>query len=178
MTWLRAHWKPLAVVLAVALFALWCWRRDRAIEERGAARARIERDLPLVEARKDSLAVAGPALDSAMTRVDTVFVGYDSARTRVVRVPYAVPGTTDTVIKMLVDTQYIVAADSLRQECGVLQIECARYRTHADSTIAAQSRMIVNLQIAEQNKGGWTRALQWFGMGAAAGVALGVFVSR
>jgi hypothetical protein len=77
-----------------------------------------------------------------------------------------------------VDTVFVAAADSLRQACGLLELNCSRFRLHADSVIAAQGRVITNLQIVEKKSGGWTKALQWFGMGAAAGVALGVYVSR
>jgi hypothetical protein len=179
MNFLTRYWKPLLAVLAVALLLGWCWKRERNAEQRGAAQGAIERDRPLVEEHTDSMEFVRPALDTITRRItDTVFVRYDSIRTRVVRVPYNVPGTSDTVTMALVDTVFVAAADSLRQACGLLELNCSRFRLHADSVIAAQGRVITNLQIVEKKSGGWTKALQWFGMGAAAGVALGVYVSR
>lgn len=178
MTWVIANWKWVALGALIAFGALWLRERDQRIAERAAAEALVGQERARVAALEDSLRVSGPALDTARQRVDTAFIRYDSIRTQVIRVPYAVPGTTDTVTMALVDTLFVAAADSVRQACGILQLECARYRTFADSTMAAQGRIIEQLQIADRSKGGWTKALQWFGMGAAAGVALGVFVSR
>lgn len=115
--------------------------------QRGAAAARVERDTATIRVLRDSLASSRAAVVVAQQRATGKFAAYDSARSRVV-VKYrtrtdTVNAPPDTVIE--VRREYIAAADSLRQECAVLATECARYRMHADSSLAAYERTVKTL---------------------------------
>jgi hypothetical protein len=162
-------------VLVVCVFVsglLWLREHDARLKERSAAHERIAQDsVKLVEATRELIqARTRHAVADMMARGALAL--YDSMRVNPVVRRVVLPGEVDTVI--VVQKEYVQAADSLRQACGILQLECARFRLAADSTIAAQARMIDNLKIVEGKKGGFS--FPTLLLGAAAGLGAAVLI--
>lgn len=150
MKTLIRQWGWIAVVAAIVLGVVAFKQRDARIAARGAALALAKQDMARIEALEDSLAYAHLAVRMASNVAHNALADYDSVRRNPVIRRVVLPGETDTVT--VVRTEFVAAADSMRQACGVLELTCTRYRLHADSTIAAQARVIGQLQIG--NKAG------------------------
>jgi hypothetical protein len=152
MKTLIRQWGWIAVVASIVLGVVAFKQRDARIAARGAALALAKQDMARIEALEDSLAYARLAVRMASNVAHNALAGYDSIRKNPAIRRVVLPGETDTVT--VVRTEYVTAADSMRQACGVLELTCTRYRMHADSTMAAQARVIGQLQIADRNKVG------------------------
>lgn len=154
MNTLLKQWGWIFVIAAIALGAIAFRQRDEKLKERAAALARAEIDKAKITALADSLGYTRMALAVASSTAREWFASYDSLRSNPLVRRVVLPGETDTVT--VVRTEFVTVADSLRQACGILEAECARYRVFADSAMAAQARVIRQLEIADKNKGGFS----------------------
>jgi hypothetical protein len=159
---------PLIGILFLAgAGALWLHEHDKRIE----AEALVEQGMQDLRQSRLRTAAVERDLKRALSTTARALERYDSVRpqVRIVRIPS--PRDTAALIVLrdslatlaeayadasgavaIVPPAFVQAADSTRQACSLLSIECERFRVHADSTMAAQQRIIEQLRIIKAPK--------------------------
>lgn len=173
-------------LLAACCVALvgWLHLRDHDAQTRklAAAHALLQRDQAQLNVAKDSLASARFSLDVTLSTLDTVKARFDRARanlkpvvvTKVKTDTFAYFHETTDTLRLEVPAAFIAQADSLRTYCEIMGGDCQRLRARADSTIAAQDRIIQQLKKVEKAKGsGFLSKLKWGVIGMGAGYVVG-----
>jgi hypothetical protein len=112
-------------------------QHDKKIAERAVANEKLHTDSINLRPLLDTLRHISVRQDTAIQKVTRSIVKYDTLRRHV--------SITDTSKFVIVDTSFIHAADSVRTTCSVLQTECERYHTYADSVIHVQDTLIKHL---------------------------------
>lgn len=129
------------LILASILVILGVWylvhEHDKKIVEKALANAHIHADSATLRPLVDSLRSISTREDTATQKVTRAIVTYDTLRRHI--------SFTDTSKFVIVDTQFVHASDSVRTTCKVLQTECERFHTYADSVIHVQDTLIKHI---------------------------------
>lgn len=140
----RRYAEAIVVVAAIALLALAIVGYTHRVAERAESRARIARDSALIASLQTRLHRQDSATVHAIGDTHHALEHYDTVRLhgRVDTVRLTLPGHTDTVSVEAVPLGTMAAADTVAKKCSLLVASCAAFRIAADSTMAAQARII------------------------------------
>lgn len=162
-----------AILAALLALVVSFKAHDRRVAERAAAHTRIERDSSLIASLQKRLHASDTAVTHNIGRTANALTVYDTIRVRVTSKPI-----TDTVIVVqkgdtvqVVPAGYVRAADATAQACRLLERSCAEFRLVADSTMAAQARVITDLRIVGRKKSHWYDVPLHIAIGAGIGFA-------
>lgn len=156
-----------AVFVALSTVGAWWTERDRRQNVAAFAQGKIQADSIEIALLSDSLKAVhrtGKALAGTVRKTITV---YDTLRKRIT--------FTDTSRFVIVDTAFVVAADSTKLACEALGVNCEMQRLVSQEIIARQNNTIQNLNavIANTKPSRWQRIID-----ASAGAAGGYLACK
>lgn len=161
-----------AVLAAMVAIVVAVKQHDRRVAEQAAAHALIVRDSGLIASYAKRLKSADSATLHNIGATRAAITVYDTIRIRMGTTPRIRVDTVrerdrgivriDTV--EVVPPGYVKATDAAIKQCKLLEASCGEFRLYADSTMAAQTRIIEQLRIVGKPSG------SRLGLGAFAGV--------